>query len=218
MISKIGSVTKFKLSMNGKWGRAGPEVEMSRTGNRTTDPNPAVPNSTRECWSVFQHWLHLSPFFLKWTDTNNRIWNLLTWTLFNMIRRSSNDTTHYINCAWQCYSAMVISYRSLFFATMQAVCLLQALWSRCSLVLWGGGSANRQPSKIFTASFGATLLPLLTLCSVFVCPGCVLWCNGIIIILSMWCSRRHIHTEYFNAKHFFYLKQQNIKIFMVCVN
>ena len=86
-----------------KIDRIGPELE-----NRTTNPNPAVPNSTRESWSIFQHWLHFSPFFFKWPNPNHRIWNLLTRSLFNVIRRSSNDPSHNIYRTGQCNSTMMI--------------------------------------------------------------------------------------------------------------
>ena len=148
-----------------------PEVGVKRTGNRTTDPNIAVPNSTSECRSILQHWLHFSPFFFEGSNTNDWIWNLLTRTLFNMICRPSNNSAHHIYCPWQCYSTMMVSFWSLFLAPRIPGRIIRIL----------------RPSATALQNFHSQLVldfvPMLTLCSVFSnAPGAfVLWCNGSII-------------------------------------
>ena len=180
MISKIETVNALARSKVEPEVRpeVRPEVGVKLTGNRTSDPNIALPNSTSECWSILQHWLHFSPFFFERSNTNNWIWNLLTRTLFNMICRSSNDTTHYIYCPWQSNSTMMISFRSLFLAPQEP-----------RTDNWNHGTVPDGPPKFSQSAQGyLDFLPTLTLCSVFInAPvAFVLWCNGkVIIVISI---------------------------------
>ena len=108
VIFSIHTISRFNPDLALWWPK------MSQIGSeiriRTTNPNPAVPNSTRECWSIFQHWLHFGPFFFKRSNANYRIRDLLTGTLFHVIGRSSNDSSHNIYRTGKCNSAMMVPH------------------------------------------------------------------------------------------------------------